>query len=391
MSNENLLWVDKHRPATFSSLTYHDGLTERLRHLSSSADMPHLLFYGPSGAGKRTRVGCVLRNLFGPGVDKKKIVHRVFKVGDSSKQVEVTTVASTHHIEVNPSESGINDRLVIQELIKDMASSAPLPTSVFTSAKTDGASNGDDAANDEGASNNNSTKTKMLKVIVLHEVDQMTRLAQQALRRTMERYAHTCRLILVTDNVSKLMEPLRSRCLGVRVPHPSKTEVVSVLHRVAALEGLTVPDTLYEEIFRTSGEGNVRRAILQLEATRVSVGNMVLPDNCHILLGDWEYACDDLAKLMTRQQSAQQLMTVRKRFQDLLSHAVSPQIILNTLVRNILKIVDDEISFEICRVAAKFDRNLNAGTKPIFHLEAFAARFMQIYSSFLQAQAAMMD
>lgn len=384
MTNENLLYVDKHRPATFNDLTYHNELTDRLRHLSSSSDMPHLLFYGPSGAGKRTRVGCILRNLFGTAVDKKRVIHRVFKVGDVSKQVEVTTVASSHHIEVNPSESGLNDRLVIQELIKDMASSAPMPLAAFSS-------NTNNSNMTDGSTMDDTNSKKMLKVIVLHEVDQMTRLAQQALRRTMERYASTCRLILITDNVSRLLEPLRSRCLGIRVALPYRAAVISALERVAAIEGITVPSPLLERIYETSGRGNLRRALLQLEATRVSAGSLVLKEDASILLGDWEYQCQDVAKLLARTQSAQQLMLVRKRFQDLLSHAVPATVVLNTVVRNILKIADDEIGPEICRVAAKFDRNLTAGTKPIFHLEAFAARFMQIYAQFLQAQAAMID
>ena len=29
-----------------------------------------MLFYGPSGAGKKTRIACTLRELFGKGADK---------------------------------------------------------------------------------------------------------------------------------------------------------------------------------------------------------------------------------------------------------------------------------------------------------------------------------
>lgn len=29
-----------------------------------------MLFYGPSGAGKKTRITCTLRELFGPSVEK---------------------------------------------------------------------------------------------------------------------------------------------------------------------------------------------------------------------------------------------------------------------------------------------------------------------------------
>lgn len=36
----------------------------------SGGDIPHLLFYGPSGAGKRTRMMAALRELYGPSIDK---------------------------------------------------------------------------------------------------------------------------------------------------------------------------------------------------------------------------------------------------------------------------------------------------------------------------------
>lgn len=37
---------------------------------AASGDFPHMLFYGPSGAGKKTRITCTLRQLFGGGVEK---------------------------------------------------------------------------------------------------------------------------------------------------------------------------------------------------------------------------------------------------------------------------------------------------------------------------------
>lgn len=98
-----------------------------------------MLFYGPSGAGKKTRISCTLRQLFGPGVEKLKIDQRVF-LSPSKRKLEINVVQSNYHIEITPryvmkqtrliaycsqltsfSEAGSYDRVVIQELLKEIA------------------------------------------------------------------------------------------------------------------------------------------------------------------------------------------------------------------------------------------------------------------------------
>ena len=77
-----------------------------------------MLFYGPSGAGKKTRISCTLRQLFGPGVEKVwkldhlcgniievffqlKIDQRVF-LSPSKRKLEINVVQSNYHIEITP-------------------------------------------------------------------------------------------------------------------------------------------------------------------------------------------------------------------------------------------------------------------------------------------------
>lgn len=364
------LWVDKHRPTQESGLRYNRDIAARLTRLASSGDIPHLLLYGPSGAGKRTLVTCLLRALYGPSVEKRKVSHCVYKVGDPKKDVELTVVSSPSHIEVNPSDCGNNDRLIVQQLIKDMASSSPIDIGKQLAAVDIGTD-----ADDGGGG-------PAFKTIVLNEVDQMSRLAQQALRRTMEKYAKTCRIIMVAESSTKVLEPLRSRCLGVRVPLPTPAELTDVVKGVADREGVDLPAPVLARIV-DQPDTNTRRALLQLEAVVICHGTIGINDDAGVQRADWEDFCRDIAVKLTQRQAVDQLVAVRKLFQTLLSHAVPQDVILRRVVVDILSIADDEIAPAICAAAAKFDLRLAKGNKPIFHLEAFAARFMQIYKDYL--------
>ena len=117
-------------------------------------------------------------------------------------------------MELSPGDAGNNDRFVIQDVLKEIASSKNIRSSVGTLQ--------------DGMGDNSEEKTSPetdIKVVVLNQVDRLSKQAQAALRRTMEKYAVTCRLILCCDSPSKLIAPLRSRCLGIRVAAPGEDQV----------------------------------------------------------------------------------------------------------------------------------------------------------------------
>jgi replication factor C subunit 3/5 len=75
----------------------------------------------------------------------------------------------------------------------------------------------------------------LLLVVVINEADSLSRDAQAALRRTMEKYMSNMRIILCANSTSRLIAPIKSRCLLMRVASPSRDEVtcVSVLRSVS--------------------------------------------------------------------------------------------------------------------------------------------------------------
>ena len=65
-------------------------------------------------------------------------------------------------------------------------------------------------------------------VVLLNEVDNLSRNAQAGLRRTMEKYTSSCRLILCCENSGRIIPPIRSRCLCIRIAAPTPLEVLSI-------------------------------------------------------------------------------------------------------------------------------------------------------------------
>lgn len=217
------LWVDKHRPKEISQLSHHFDVSSRLSSLASDPrSLPHLLFYGPSGAGKKTRIACLLKAIYGNGAERLRLDKRTF-VTSTNRSVDINMICSNYHIEMNPGDAGIYDRYVVQDVIKEMAANKSL-----NAGGGGGGFSGSAAVESSTASVDDASKRKKVveyKIVVLMEVDKLTRQAQAALRRTMEKYSSSCRLILCCNNQSKVIEPVRSRCLGIRVAAPSIDEV----------------------------------------------------------------------------------------------------------------------------------------------------------------------
>ena len=90
----------------------------------------------------------------------------------------------------------------------------------------------------------------------------------------------SCRIIANCESLSKVILPLRSRCLQVRVPAPKETEISEILRKIATKESFELPVALAMSIAKQSRR-NMRRAIMMLQTVKVKnqslSGNILVP------------------------------------------------------------------------------------------------------------------
>ncbi|MBU0535743.1 MAG: replication factor C small subunit, partial [Nanoarchaeota archaeon] len=201
MGDEGIsIWTEKYRPKDFSEVKGQKEVVSKVEAMVKARNLPHLMFTGPPGIGKTTLSLVIARQLFGEGW-------------------------RANVLELNASdERGID---VVRHKVKDFARTKAIGNVPF-------------------------------KIIYLDECDALTKEAQQALRRTMENYTHTCRFILSANYSSKIIDPIQSRCAIFRFRPIEKQELFKIIEGIAKDEGLQIDEKAKDALYSISG-GDCRK------------------------------------------------------------------------------------------------------------------------------------
>ena len=114
------------------------------------------------------------------------------------------------------------------------------------------------------------------KIVILDEADSMTQDAQSALRRTMETYSKTTRFCLICNYVTRIIDPLASRCSKFRFKSLDQDNAKRRLDEIAEKEKVPLEEGVVDALVQCS-EGDLRKAITFLQSAARLVGAVKRP------------------------------------------------------------------------------------------------------------------
>lgn len=176
------------------------------------------------------------------------------------------------------------------------------------------------------------------KIIILDEADSMTADAQSALRRTMETYSGVTRFCLICNYITRIIDPLASRCSKFRFKPLDNKDALSRLQYIQKEENIRLEEGVLEEVLKIAS-GDLRKAITFLQSAARLHSNLMTTDRD----GDIDLTGDDDKEI------AEDLITL-KSIREIAGSV--PKDILEGLLKvsetkefdKIFKVVDDAIS-----------------------------------------------
>jgi len=186
----------------------------------------------------------------------------------------------------------------------------------------------------------------------------------------------TCRIILTCESASKVIAPLRSRCLAIRVGRPSLEDAAHVLHKIAAKESVKIDMNLARRIAEKTN-CDMRRGLLMVEATHAQASVSSLGADSALPQEAWETAIEKVARKILQEQSPRMAIEVRGNIYELLAACLPADFILKELMQKLIQNQrNDVVKQKTINAAAHFESTMRQGSKDIFHIEAFILRFM---------------
>jgi replication factor C subunit 3/5 len=194
----------------------------------------------------------------------------------------------------------------------------------------------------------------------------------------MEKYSNTCKFILISDQLSKIIEPLRSRCLLIRVPLPTDEQILEILLYICHKEDINISFVKLKEIIKNS-DNKLNHAIWLLEMYKY---NIQYTKNWEIIIESIVETINNF-KIINNKKLYLLLKNIRDQFYILFITNISTQMIFRNIMIKLLEInTDINLKYNIINITSIHEEMLSQGTRHVIHFESFIIKLLFLFNDY---------
>jgi len=325
---------------------YHKNLY--LNKIEKFKKLPNILIHGHTGSGKKTLIRMLLQEIYGEKVNK--INNETYTIsGYGNTETEISVLQSNFHMIIEPSNTGF-DKYVIQEIVKEYAKLNVIQ--IFDNLIP-------------------------YKIILINNVDNLSYYAQTSLRCTMERYHETCKFILCGYQISKIIEPLRSRCLNIRIPRPSKNELIDYMLEISIKNKIKINVDTIKHLIKIS-ESNIKICLWYLDFYKKKIYDFTY---------SWKVYLKTIVEfihhtyLYKKTINLNIIMEIRNIINNILITNISGSELMVELLKQIITEHPEypkELYCQFFEIFSIYEIRLSKGKRAIIHVEALIMKICYI-------------
>ena len=321
-------------PKSLKEIKSHSEIIGKLikfsENITPTQGFPNMLIYGPKNSGKYTMVKCLLNDIYGNGIYNTTSISHTAKQNCSNYKINL--IKSKFHFETNFTGLQYADKHMLISLLDNFFSTTDIYTHSY-------------------------------KILIIRHFDELTKPAQMAIKRKMEKNMESVRFIFLVNDLNKIDYAIQSRCFTIRYRSPRNNEILNIVDEYTKKKKIPLSDEKKNTILSVSNR-NIKIAFYYLE---------LLLEKDKIVLSDPIDKCiSNLTDLFEDEKI--KVETVREKITQLQLSKIPLNKILKKIITKYNK--NYELVIKITEKVALYDHKYNLCKKYSIILECL---FFEIY------------
>lgn len=324
------MWANKYEPSCCSEILLNKSHIKHLKNLIYPSDSSNLIIYGPKGSGKKFLIKHIMTEKI--GIDLFDFTNEIYIANNESKSsCTILQNNSNTHLSLYLQKYGSCDKYIISDYLKRKIETMCISEHGKLSYKT----------------------------IILYNLDFLSKVAQDILRKLLETYYRSSRFIFTTSNINVILPSLKSRCHCYRIGHVYEDELLTYMNEIMIINNMKSSKINNKQIIELH-ERNIESCINHLHY--INVTNTKTLDTP---------ITDCYERILNNIVNKSKFKLIRDLLYILLTNNIDGTEILKGIYKTCLPYCKEDNKIELTKIVAIYEYRTAICERPIYHIEGF--------------------